>query len=576
MVPSAMIWQEKSFDPEVVSLLEKSEQIPPLTAKLLAVKNIASVVEAENFLRPKLSNLSDPFEIPHMNHAVERIIYALSKKEQILLIGDYDADGISSVSIIQKILSELGGHSSYVIPKRLDEGYGLSQKVLNRGLQNKNVSLVIALDCGTNSIQEATFLKDKEIDLIVVDHHKAKGDISDHPIILNPHLGDSEQMPWHNLCTAGLAFKTAHALVKNLKGKNHPLAHKVNLKEYLSLSAMGTIADLVPLRHENRIISKFGLKHLGHNPSTGINALLNESKINRNAYPQSEDITFKLAPMINACGRMDNPTVATSLFLENDASACRELARKMNEYNEQRKFIESQLTEEAEVQANTLFADKPAVVASGSSKWWHPGVVGIVAGKLANLLGKPCLVLAKSENGEFRGSGRGTEGLDLVHALAECKDLLMHWGGHPVAVGLSLNESNLEEFTERFIRGVRKQIGNTRKESVFEIDTFINQNELTEKLLEEVEMMAPFGQGNPEPILGLKKVQLSEEPRKVGSGHFQFSIHNGKDTIPGIAWRMVDNIPPQEVDIDIAFRLQWNNWNHRKRLQMVMQSWKLH
>ena len=405
-----MIWQEKSFDRQVVSLLEKSEEISPMTAKLLSTRSISSVLHAENFLKPKLANLRDPFEIPHMHHAVDRIKNALSSKEQILLVGDYDADGISSVSIIQKVLFELGGYSSYVIPKRLDEGYGLTQKVLDRGLKNKNVSLVIALDCGTNSTEEAHFLEKHGIDLIVVDHHQAKGDISDHGIILNPHLGDNQEMPWKNLCTAGLAFKISHALIKSLKKQDHPLANKVNLKEYLPLSAIGTIADLVPLEHENRIISKFGLKHLAYNPSPGIKALLDESKIDLTTYPKSEDITFKLAPMINACGRMDNPTVATSLFLENDKSVCRDLARKMNEYNEQRKFIETKLTEEAELQAKNIFADKPAIIATGDSEWWNPGVVGIVAGKLANSLAKPCLVLAKSENGEFRGSGRGTRG----------------------------------------------------------------------------------------------------------------------------------------------------------------------
>lgn len=571
-----MIWQEKSFDRQVVSLLEKSDEISPMTAKLLSTRSISSVLHAENFLKPKLANLRDPFEIPHMHHAVDRIKNALSSKEQILLVGDYDADGISSVSIIQKVLFELGGYSSYVIPKRLDEGYGLTQKVLDRGLNNKNVSLVIALDCGTNSTEEAHFLEKHGIDLIVVDHHQAKGDISDHGIILNPHLGDNQEMPWKNLCTAGLAFKISHALVKSLKKQDHPLANKVNLKEYLPLSAIGTIADLVPLEHENRIISKFGLKHLSYNPSPGIKALLDESKIDLTTFPKSEDITFKLAPMINACGRMDNPTVATSLFLENDKSVCRDLARKMNEYNEQRKFIETKLTEEAEHQAKNIFADKPAIIATGDSEWWNPGVVGIVAGKLANSLAKPCLVLAKSENGEFRGSGRGTKEIDLVLALSECKDLLLHWGGHPVAVGLSLNESNLEEFIERFISGIRRQIGNTVKDSVFEIDAFINQKEITNKLLEDVEQLAPFGQGNPEPIFGVEKVRLNGKPRKVGTGHFQFSIHNGEESVGGIAWRMVDNIPPVGVDLDIAIRLQWNNWNQRKNLQMVMQSWRIH
>ena len=571
-----MIWQEKTYDCKIASLLEKRCNISSLAARLLSIRKISSVLEAENFLNPKLAHLSDPFEIPQMDKAVERIERAILKKEQILLVGDYDADGISAVSIVQKMLLELGANSSYVIPRRVDEGYGLTQKVIDRGISHKEISLVIALDCGTNSRDEAAFLQNIGIDLIIVDHHQAKDEVSRIPIILNPHLEENKNFPWYNLCTAGLAFKLAHGLIKRLKQKNSALVDKVKLKEFLPLSALGTIADLVPLQDENRIISKFGLKHLGHNPSVGINALLVESKINRNSYPKSEDITFKLAPMINACGRMDNPTVATSLFLEKNPDNCVLLAKKMNEYNEQRKFIETKLTEEAEFQASTLFMDKPAIVAKGDGEWWNPGVVGIVAGKLANSLSKPCLVLAKSENGEYRGSGRGTKGLDLVVALAECKELLLHWGGHPVAVGLSIKEASVEEFTKRFLRAVKNQLGDEPKDSILEIDAFIKQNELTENLLQEIEQLAPFGQANPEPILGLKKVRLYGNTRKVGSDHFQFSIHNGIEAVSGIAWRMAEDVPPEETEIDIAIRLQWNTWNQKKRLQMVLVAWKTH
>ena len=571
-----MIWQEKSYDLSVASLLEEKSAVSPIIAKLLSIRNVSTLLDTSNFLNPKLAHLSDPFEIPQMVRAIERIKQALVNEEPILLIGDYDADGISSVSILQKVLLELGANSAYVIPRRIDEGYGLTMKVLSRGLKENDASLVIALDCGTNSKKEAVFLEKSKIDLIVVDHHKAKDEVSTIPIILNPHLMQESKSPWYNLCTAGLTFKLAHGLIKNLKIQSSPLADKINLRDFLPLCAIGTVADLVPLQHENRIIAKFGLKHLAHNPSEGIKALLNEGKIDRNTCPKSEDITFKLAPMINACGRMDDPTVAISLFLENDSNKCRTLAQQMNQYNEQRKFIEAKLTGEAEKQAKSRFADEPAVIATGSGDWWNPGVVGIVAGKLANSLSKPCLVLAKSDNGEYRGSGRGTKGLDLVMALTACKDLLLHWGGHPVAVGLSIKEDNLKNFTERFITEVSKQIGETPSEPVLEIDSFINLNELEEKLLHEIEKLAPFGQGNPEPIFGIEKVRLHGRPRKVGKGHFQFSIYNGVEAVSGIAWRMGDDIPPDDKDIDIAIRLQWNLWNQRKKLQMVMESWKYH
>lgn len=570
-----MIWEERPYDKNFVSILKEQFSISSTLSKLVSIRGLSTVEEADKFLFPKLAQLQDPFDIPQMEKAVGRIIEAINKDESILLVGDYDVDGISSVSIIQKTISTLGGDSHYVIPRRKDEGYGLSEKVLTRGLTNKQAKLVIALDCGTNSLDEAKFLQDRKIDLIIVDHHQAKDSVSSIPIILNPHLQDKKDVPWLNLCTAGLAFKLAHGLVKNLRKQGSEKAKNLNMKKYLPLSALGTIADLVPLQQENRIISKFGLKHLTHNPSPGIKALLIESKIDFNHYPASEDITYKLAPMINACGRMDDPGVATSLFLESNGEKCTDLARQMNDYNEQRKFIEAQLTKEAQIQAEDSFSNKPAVVVSGESECWNPGVVGIVAGKLANSLRKPCLVLAKSEDNEYRGSGRGIKGLDLVSALAKCQDLLSHWGGHPVAVGLSLQEKNLTEFKKRFIDTVSEQIGSELTQPSIKIDSFIKPNQLTEKLLDELDRLAPYGQGNHEPILGIKKVRLANKPRRVGSGeHFQFSIHNGSYPVSGIAWRMADNIPPENEDIDIAFRLQWNTWNQKRRLQMVLEAWK--
>ena len=266
MKEPAIKWQEKSFDQKIADTLANSTNLSPFVAKLLAERNIESIADAEAFISPKLAHLNDPFDIKNMDRAVGRIKDAIKKKEEILLVGDYDVDGISSVSILQKVLTELGGVSSLIIPRRKDEGYGLTMNVLKRGLKKRDLSLVIALDCGTNSMEEAIFLKDSGIDLIVVDHHQAKEDISDFPIILNPHLFDSPNAPWVNLCTAGLAFKLAHAIVKSIRIEGSKIAERIDLKEYLPLSALGTIADLVPLQEENRIISKFGLKHLGYNP----------------------------------------------------------------------------------------------------------------------------------------------------------------------------------------------------------------------------------------------------------------------------------------------------------------------
>ena len=263
-------------------------------------------------------------------------------------------------------------------------------------------------------------------------------------------------------------------------------------------------------------------------------------------------------------------------MLEGDPTICRQLAQKMNSYNEDRKAIEAQLTEHALEQAGQRFSDKPAVVVCGMGEAWNPGVVGIVAGKMSNTLGKPCIVLAQSDDGTCKGSGRGVQGLDLVDALSRCQEFLTHWGGHPVAVGLTLEKENLEPFIEAFVATVDNLTGGKIAPVSLSIASTIEQSDLRPELLHELVKMAPFGQENPEPVLALKNIRLAQKPRTVGDGsHFQFSVHNGSTTVSGIAWKMAERMPPSDQNIDLAFRLKWNNWNGRRNLQMELQDWRL-
>jgi len=571
-----MLWVERQADKDSVDSLSRALAISPSLSRLLNLRGLNLSEKALEFLEPKLAHLRSPFDIPRLREAVVRIIKSIECQEGILLVGDYDVDGITSTVIIKKTLSAIGLDPLYVIPHRKDEGYGLTKEILDRGLSLGDIQLVIALDCGTNSLEEAHILSQKGIDLIVVDHHQAKEKLPDQPIMLNPHLHPDNEEPWRNLCTAGLAFKLAHGLIKELRAKQCPKAHSVDLKKILPLVALGTIADLVPLHMENRILARFGLKHLGKNPGPGLIALLSESKIPPDHYPESEDITFKLAPRINACGRLDDPEVASELFLEHDLEICRKLANQMNQYNEKRKLIEAQLTEEALHMAKEKFADSPGVVVCGEGDAWNPGVVGIVAGKMANSLGKPCLVLAQADAKEYRGSGRGVPGINLVQILHQCKEHLLHWGGHPVAVGLSLHEENMDSFTKAFIEAIFEQNEGKFEEPSLQLDLIISSSELQPELLNEINLLTPFGQENPEPILAIRKIKLARAPKKVGSGeHFQFSVHNGTCLIQGIAWKMASKMPPADTEIDLAFRLRWNEWQGRKSLQMVLDDWKV-
>lgn len=569
-----MLWIEDQYDEPVIDAFTKQLKISEYLSKFLYLSGIHDPEDAKLFLKPKLAQLSDPFEIDGLVKAVERICKALDKKENILIVGDYDVDGITSTVIIKKFLAELDLLVSHITPRRKSEGYGLGMEVLNRGLKNRDITLVIALDCGTNSHDEALFLADKNIDLIIVDHHQAKEKVATEAIRVNPHLKEDKGEPWRYLCTAGLAFKLVHGVLKHLRIKGNEKAYLINPKDYIALSGLGTIADLVPLSGENRIIACFGLKFLGKTPEPGLNALLKEAKID-NQEIETEDVAFKVAPRINACGRLDRPEVAISLLLEKNHNKCQTLAKEMNRFNEERKGIESILSKEAIDQANKLFSELPAVIVCGEGEHWNPGVVGIVAGKLASSLGKPCIVLAKFGN-EYKGSGRSIQGINLVDILSQCKEYLTHWGGHPAAIGLTINEDKIEFFKNQFIKVIQASTKGILPEPSLRIAVTIKKTDLTEKILNDLNQMAPFGQGNPEPILALKNISLSQEPRKVGSGdHFQFSVNNGTQNISGIAWNMPENIPSMSEKIDLAFKLKLNSWNGRKALQMVLEDWRV-
>ena len=569
-----MLWTEEHCCEKNTLKLRKCLGISEFLAKLLISRGIESHLEAEYFLKPKLALLEDPYDIPNLKCATIRICDAIEKNENILIVGDYDVDGISSTVIIFKVLSAFGIEAKYVIPHRQAEGYGLTKEVLQRGMEQNEFSLVLALDCGTNSRKEADFLQNKNIDLIVVDHHKAKGEIHEHSNIINPHLQETDNQ-WSNLCTAGLCFKLVHGIIKFLREAKHKTAFEISPKDFLPLAAIGTLADMVPLRGENRILAKYGLKHLRNNPEVGLRSLLKLANLDTQFPFDSEDITFRIAPRINACGRLDRPEIAAELLLTKNSEEASKLASITNEFNEERKLIETKLTEKALGLAETKFSSRKAAVITGQGSEWNPGVVGIVAGKLANTLHKPCLVLA-FENGKYKGSGRGFKGTNLVDALSSCEELLEHWGGHPAAVGLSVDESKVKLFEEAFLTYIEGKASVVDNEPCIKIDSTLSLNEINDDLLNVINKLGPFGQDNPEPVFALKKIELRSNPKKVGNGaHFQFKIENSRESISGIAWNMSDRMPPTYQKLDLAFKLRWNRWNNHQTPQISLIDWRI-
>ena len=569
-----MFWSKKSVCEKLQKEITDGLGVSDLVSEILINRGIDSLIKAQSFLHPKLALLSDPYQVPNLKRAVDRICTAIKKKEKILIVGDYDVDGISSTVMTMKILANFDLIANFVIPFRKSEGYGLSKEVLERGIEKSDCSLIIALDCGTNSWEEAEILQKNKIDLVVIDHHKSKGEIHPHCLIVNPHLSEIGS-EWTNLCTAGLCFKLVHGIIKCKRENGDKNAFEISPKDFLSLAALGTLADMVPLKSENRIFAKYGLKHLRKRPTKGLEALMSVAKVDLRYPLDSEDIAFQMAPRLNACGRLDRPEVAAKLLLANDPSEASELALLTNKFNEERKQIESKLTKSAILQAEEKFSDKDAVVIKGKGEDWIPGIVGIIAGKLCNSLNKPTLVLAYDQ-GKYKGSGRGIESVNLVDALAHCEKFLDHWGGHPAAVGLTVDEKYIEEFTEAFLSYIEKENTGMKSEPSIIIDSFLTVDQINCQLLKEIEVLGPFGQDNPEPVFGLRDLVLKTKPKRVGCGeHFQFRISSEIDSIPGIAWNMRDRIPPLNQKIDLAFRIRWNRWKNQNGIQVVLTDWRL-
>jgi len=362
---------------------------------LLLQRGIKNAGEAESFLNPRLRDLEDPFKISGMDKAVARIELALQKNERICIVGDYDVDGVTSTALIAGVLRDLGLKPDFIVPRRLEEGYGLSRAVIERVFQEFHPELLLVLDCGTNSVDEVDFLLKQGVAVVIVDHHQQKEGPLPDCILINPHVHDAPTEPWFDFCTVGLVFKLVHALIKSLRQKGCPRAEGIEMKDLLELVAMGTIADMVPLRGENRLLTKHGMERLNSTACQGIRALLKVSGVPEGQPLQPSDISFKLGPRINASGRLADAALPVTMLLEKRFELCMESARKLEELNRERQSIERCMVEEAERLIARESTNTEAIVLYNSE--WHPGVVGIVAGKLSRELNRPCIVLGQED-----------------------------------------------------------------------------------------------------------------------------------------------------------------------------------
>lgn len=574
MTAKAMRWNYTPVHAESVAELARAAGTTPIVAELLLRAGLTDSPSATRFLQPTLATLGDPFLLANLETAVDRLLQALRRKERVIVLGDYDVDGVCSTTILVSLLRRLGLDPAYVVPRRLEEGYGLTRVSIERALEKGKPDLFIALDCGTNSHEEVAHLRAQGIDVVIVDHHRSTEPAATGAVLINPHVnpmpGDDA---WRYLCTVGLVFKLAHGLLKKLRAENHPVALSIVLKEYLDLVAMGTIADLVPLQGENRVFARHGLRVLAETRRPGLLALMQVSGLKREQGLVPSDISFRLGPRINASGRLADAALSVDLLLSEDRVFSERTARQLDDLNRERQDIEREITERAERYVEEHFSAASGLVLFDEA--WHPGVVGIVAGRISRKYNRPTIVLG-NEGELAKGSGRGLIGFNLVEILGSCAICLENWGGHPMAVGIALRKPRLDEFRAMFDEVIRRGRDGSAAEPGLELSGWVDATQLNERLMGELEQLQPFGMGNPEPVFGVRGIRLRSRPDVFKEQHFRFA---GEDSagrrISGVAWKLADRLPPVGAPLEMAVQLNWNHYNGRRTLQMELLDWRV-
>lgn len=542
---------------------ELNTQLPLLVRKLLAQRGISGRERALRFLKPKLADLGDPFALREMDAAVERIFRAADNGEHICIYGDYDVDGVSSVTLLHAILRAYQIRTDFFIPVRTREGYGLSEEGMANAMAKcgGKPDLIIAVDCGTSSVDEVAWLQEQGVDVVILDHHEASTNGRPPAVaVVNAKL--EEDSPFTYLCSAGVVFKLAHAMLKKRR------LPQFDLKQYLDVVAIATVADIVPLVEENRLLTRHGLRVMESGGNIGIQALNRVTNLNRR--PSASHVSFRIGPRLNAAGRMDNPLDALNLLMTRDTAMAMELAERLEMHNRARQQEEEKIRQEAtEMLARSFSPARDNVIVLGSHTW-HPGVVGIVASLLMRRYHKPTFVISLDENGIGKGSGRSIPGVSLVQAIHECADTLISGGGHDMAAGLVIHEDMIDEFRRRFDAFVRNNVSPDKLMPVLHIDAEVTFPELTLDLLDSYELLEPFGNSNPQPVFMSRNVMLTDAPRHLQGNHLRLCLRQGSCECDAMYFnggsvRLPD--PPW----DIAFTIDRNVWRGRTTLSMSIQ-----
>lgn len=535
--------------------LSSSLGVPRLIGELLARRGFDCLETAARFLDPRLKTLSDPFLLADMDAAVARILAAVDRRERIALYGDYDVDGVTSLALLTRVLRAFGVEPARFLPHRMDEGYGLSADGIARCIEEHRPQLLIAVDCGTASVQEIRALREQGIDVIVIDHHEPQAELPPCNALVNPKRGDD----FHYLCSVGLVFKVAHALLKK-----RPLP-SLDLRELLDLVALGSVADIVPLIGENRILVRYGLQRIAESKWIGLRALVQVAGVRPPISPS--DVGFMLGPRLNAAGRLGTAQDALELLLTEDPRRAHEIAHDLDDRNRERRTVEEQVVLEAERQIKESFDPLLHAAIVVGAQGWHPGVIGIAASRVQKRYHRPTFVIGFDEDGIGKGSGRSVEGLSLVAALDRCGLHLEKFGGHAMAAGLTVLKERFPAFRDAFLSAARDMLTDEWLLPRLRLDGELTLSDVTTRLLDQLDTLQPFGIGNHAPVFFARNVRLYGEPRVMKEKHLSLTFRHERGETRAVWFGSAKQELPR-LPWDVAFTVERNEYQGVVRPQV--------
>ena len=568
-------WSLAPSQPQLAETLAAQLRISPLLAQCLINRGHSEAPAIQDFLSPRLKNLADPFLLPNMAVAVDRLLLAHKLEEPLVIFGDYDVDGVTSTTLLLEALRQLGWRVDAYLPSRRDEGYGLSRDGVENCLKKYPVKLLLAVDCGSTAVATIAGLKGQGVEVIVLDHHQVSNPAPDVVALVNPQLTQNPESKTQNfveLCSAGLAFKLVHALVKRGRETGLSGAAEFDLKPLLDLVALGTIADLVPLVGENRILVTAGLERINTTLRPGLVALKQVAQ--SPAKLSTTDVAFQLAPRLNASGRLETAEASLQLLLAKTLDEALPLAQNLDAHNRERQKIEKGITEQALGVVRSKFtAANDFVIVEGGSLW-HLGVVGIVASRVLQEFYRPTIILGgDAEN--WRGSGRSIAGFDLAAALRECDDLLLRHGGHAMAAGLSIAPEQMDSFRQRLNDIARRRLRPEDLQPPLRLDAEVRLADLTLASLTELERLKPLGQGNPAFQFCARQLTQKKPALRLGANkqHVKLWVTDGTTTHEAVWWNAGASALPVGT-FELAFAPSINEYNGRTAVQLKVLDWR--